>query len=117
MKKAKSKSIGLEALNDFYIIKEDPIEPTVDKASGLTKEVVDAIKSSKLYIPETAEYALDKFPCRGVVVSKGPDSRFSQVKVGMKVSFARLGGMRWNLDGEPYMTISEKDVHALIVEC
>lgn len=102
----------MRALNDYLIIEEDPIQLEHDNRSGLTKDVVEAIKSSKLYIPDTAEFYANKFPFTGFVKSIGPLCR--EIKVGDHVMFPRLGGMRWQKDGKQMINIMESDVHAII---
>ena len=111
-KKEKLKSIGLRALNDLVIIKEDPIKPTVDRQSGLTRDVVEAIGSGRLFIPDQAEYALCKFPFTGTIIKAGP--KVKTVAVGDHVMFARLGGQRWEEDGQQFLTIRETEIHAII---
>ena len=110
-KKVKSQS-GLKAINDIVIIEEDAIAPEVDNASGLTKNVVDSIKGGKLFIPETAQYALEKYPCKGLVLSKG--NLCKHVNEGDRVLFARLGGQRMLENGKSFVSIRERDIHAII---
>ena len=112
-KKAVKKS-GFQALNDCYVIEEEPIEPTVDKASGFTPDVVSSIKSGLLVIPDVGQYALDKFPFRGKIISKGDKTRYKEIQIGTRVMFARLGGQRWTENDSQYITIREKDIHAII---
>jgi co-chaperonin GroES (HSP10) len=114
MKKAKSKKFNLRALNDLYIIKEDSIELTQDETSGLTKDVIGALKEKRLVLPDIGQYFAEKFPCRGVVLSMGPLCR-EDVKEGDRVVYARLGGQRSTVNGETLITIREGDVHAVIV--
>ena len=112
MKKATSKKLGLRALNDCVIIEEDPIELTQDKGSGLTKEVVEAIKDSRLVIPETTEFYANKFPFRGTIVAMGP--LVKGLEIGDRVMFARLGGQRWAHNEKQMITIREIDIHAVL---
>ena len=104
--------LSLKAIRDIVIIEEDPIEQIVDSESGLTPEVIDAIKTNRLVIPDKYEAFASKFPCTGKVVSKG--SECNQVNEGERVIFARMGGQRTKLDNVTYVTIREKDVHAVI---
>ena len=110
----RSSKSTLRAINDFYIIEEDPIELTVDKSSGLNKDVVEALRSKKLVLPEIAEHYADKYPFTGRVVSKGDQTKYAEIKVGTHVMFARLGGMRWEENGKQMMNLREKDIHAII---
>ena len=112
-KSSKPKS-SLQALNDFLIIEEEPIELTVESVSGLTKDVVGAIKEQRIILPDIAKNFADKFPFRGYVVSKGKDCTCDEVQVGSRVMFARLGGQRWVDCDKQYITIREKDLHAVL---
>ena len=112
MKKAKLKKFGLRALNDVLIIREDPIDWEHDKRSGLTKEVVDALKSSKLYVPDTAEDYVKKFPCTGIVLSVGSKCKF-EIKAGDHVAYARLGVQRFKWEGENVCVVREADLHGI----
>src|SRR3990167_5752740 len=103
---------SFKALNDIVIIAEDPMEPEIDKRSGLNEDVVNSIKDGKLFIPETAQYALEKYPCRGLVMSAG--SKCKHVKIGDRVIFARLGGQRMLENGKSYVSIREVDIHAIL---
>lgn len=112
--KAKSKKSGLQAINDIVIIEEDPIGLEQDDRSGLTKDVIKALKESKLVLPEIASGFADKFPFTGRVVSKGDECRMKEVKIGTHVMFPRLGGMRWEKGGKQMINIRESDLHAVI---
>lgn len=112
-KKEKSQS-GLKALNDICIIEEFPIEAQHDTASGFTSDVVSAIKSGTLVIPDIAQYALEKFPLKGKVLSVG--NRVQSIKAGDVVLFARLGGMRWQDGDKQMIAIRECDIHALFTD-
>ena len=104
--------LSLKAIKDIVVIEEDPIEQTVDSESGLTPDVIDALKTNRLIIPEKYEAFASKFPCTGKVVSRG--DRCAQVSKGDRVIFARMGGQRTKLEGITYVTIREKDIHAII---
>lgn len=112
-KKVKNLS-GLRALNDYYIIEEEAIELTVDKQSGLTQDVIDAIETKRIVLPEIASGFADKFPFRGVIVSKGDRTKYEEIQPGTRVMFARLGGMRWNIGDKQYVNIKEADLHAIV---
>ena len=113
MKKAKLKSIGLRALNDIYIIEEDPIETIVENDSGLTPEVVDALKSEKLIIPDKFSSFAQKYPCTGTVIAKGDKTKY-KICVGSKIGYARLGVQRYKFQGKTMCDVREKDIHYLI---
>lgn len=83
MKKVKQKKFGLRALNDIYIIKEDEMTEY----------------EGKLFIPDAYEFYGKKFPCTGVVLSKGSKCKL-EIKIGDKVSYERLGVARFKWDGE-----------------
>ena len=104
--------LSLKAIRDIVIIEEDPIEQIVDSESGLTPEVIDALKTNRLVIPDKYEAFASKFPCTGKVISTG--EKCYHVEEGDRVIFARMGGQRTKLDGVTYVTIREKDVHAII---
>lgn len=119
MTKRVKKSSGLKgskivALNDIVIIEEDPIRLERDDRSGLTPLVIEAIKSSKLVLPETTEYYATKFPFTGIVVAKGPDCKIKSLTVGSHVMFPRMGGMRWQRGDKQMINIKEDDIHGLL---
>jgi co-chaperonin GroES (HSP10) len=113
MKKVKSVKCNLKAINDIYIIKEDPIDIAGDSASGLTKDVVKAIKGGKLYTPETAEFYVNKYPCTGEVLAKGDRTR-QDIKVGDRVRVAPFGNVRTSHEGQEIMFVREHDILALV---
>ena len=94
------------------LIEEFPIEAQADTSTGLTKDVVESIKGGKLVIPDSAQYALEKFPFQGRVMAIGKDVK--EVKVDDKVLFARLGGMRWQEGDKQVIAIREVDVLAIL---
>ena len=115
MKKAKyqkSKS-SLKAINDIYILEEEPIDLEVDTPSGLSKDVVHAIKSSLLHLPETAEFYAKKYPCIGKVLARGDVTRY-EIPIGTRVLFARHGIQRDQVDGKDYVFVRECDLHAIL---
>lgn len=122
MKKAKlqkSKSylkvtekLPLRVLADMCLIEEFPIEAQADTGTGLTKDVVESIGKGLLVIPDSAQYALEKFPFQGRVMAIGRDVK--EVKVGDSVLFARLGGMRWQEGDKQVIAIREADIVALL---
>ena len=109
----KLRNPGLRALNDIYILQEEPVDFEVDKASGLTKTVVDSIKSGLIVIPEVAEFYAKKYPCVGKVITHGDKTRYN-IEPGTRVLFARLGGLREQIDGKDYVFIREIDLHAVL---
>ena len=96
----------------MLIVEEDPIEATADDGSGLTHDVLKSIKDGKLIVPDTAQYALEKYPYRGLVISIG--SKVNLIKKGDRVMFARLGGMRFQEQGKQFIAIRERDILALV---
>lgn len=114
MTKKEKSPFGLRAVNDYYIIEEESIELTVDKKSGLTQDVIDALESKRIVLPEISEGFADKFPFRGKVVSKGDKTKYEEIQPGTRVMFARLGGMRWNIGDKQYVNLKESDLHAII---
>lgn len=107
-----TEKLPLRVLGENCLVEEFPIAPQVDKASGLTKDVVDSIASGTLVIPETAQYALEKFPFQGKVIATGKDVK--EVKVGDTVLFAKLGGMRWEENGKQVIAIAESHIIAIL---
>jgi len=113
MKTAKLKKSGLKVLNDRVLIKEDEIDWNQDAGSGMTKDVVAALKSSKLVIPDTAEFYAKKYPCTGEVIGVGKQCG-DDLKVGDRVIFARLGVMRLEHNGQKVAVCTIQDIHAVI---
>jgi len=115
----KSRSHGLKALNDSpfklqvvgekVLVEEELLQPTPDKASGLTQDVCDAIASGKLVLAETSEYALLKYPYKGTVLSVGERCKYT--KVGDRVQFAQFGVQRFQFEGKQFLIMHEADIH------
>ena len=113
----KSKVSSLKAFNDIYIIEEDPIELMVDSDSGLTPEVMTALKESKLIIPDAYKDFAEKFPCRGKILSYGEGTKYPKaglLKEGDRVVYARFGVQRYKYEGRTLCDVREQDLHALI---
>ncbi len=102
---------GLRALNDIYIIEEEPVESSYD--TGLKPEVSTAIKEKRLFIPEAYKNFAEKYPCRGKVISKGDKTKYD-VPVGSTVIYARLGVQRYQMNGRTLCDVRECDVHAVL---
>lgn len=113
LKKSGLRDLRLRVLNDRVLIEEDPIDWHNDPGSGLTKEVVAALKDSKLVIPDTAEFYAKKYPCTGTVVHFGPSCNGS-LSIGDHVIFARMGVMRIEMDGKRLAVCTLQDIHAVI---
>lgn len=113
-KKAILKKSGLRAINDIVIIEEDQIGLERDDRSGLTEDVIQALKTSKLVLPEIASGFADKFPFTGRVISVGHTCKIKEIKIGTHVMFPRMGGMRWEKEGKQYINIKEDDIHGII---
>ena len=109
----KSKKCGLRALNDIYIIEEDPIDVVVEQDSGLSPAVVDALKSGKIVLPDKFSSFAEKFPCTGKILSIGEKARYG-LSVGTRVSYARLGVQRYKFDGKTLCDVRECDLHGTI---
>ena len=107
----RSSKFILKAINDIYIIEEDPIETVYD--TGLKAEVTEAIKSKKLFIPDAYSDYVNKYPCRGKVISKGNKCR-EDIKVGDKVIYARLGVQRYQLGEKNLCDVRECDIHGVL---
>lgn len=110
--KKERKKFGLKALNDVYIIKEDLIDWEIDKGSGLTPQVVAALKSSLLVLPDIGEDFAKKYPCTGIVLSKGPKCKL-EVHIGEKVAYARFGVQRFKWENEDLCVVRECDLHGV----
>ena len=76
--------MSIRVLNDNLLV--IPKELDYSYQEGFSKEVVDALKSGKLALPETAEMAAKKFGRYGKVVSWGDKCRY-KYKVGQEVYF------------------------------
>ena len=119
MKKVTSRKAGLKVsskfkvLNDMVAIKEQPVDFEVDKPSGLTQDVVNMVRQGKLIIPDIAEFYAKKYPCTGHILALGAKCK-NELKVGMRVLFARHGGLREKVDGNDYIFLREIDVHAIL---
>lgn len=105
--------IKFKAINDMMIILEDPIDMIPDQESGLNSNVTAALKAGTLVLPEKYESFAEKFPCRGEVVSIG-DKCKSEVKLGDRVIFARMGCQRLKVGEKIHVVIREMDVHAIL---
>lgn len=99
------------ALNDFYVIEEDPID-FLD--SGMSADVEKALKESKLYLPDAFSSFAEKYPCTGIVVSRGNKTKYSEIELGTRVMFARLGVQRYLVNGKSYVNVLESDLHAIL---
>lgn len=110
----KSRKFNLKALNDIYIIEEDPVETVYD--TGIKAEVTEAIKSGRLFIPEAYKNFAEKYPCKGTVISKGEKCKY-EIRVGDKVIYARLGVQRYQLDGKILCDVREADIHGILEPC
>lgn len=97
MKKDFGKKSVLKALNDIYIIKEDPM--TEYKGT--------------LVIPDAYEFWAKKYPCTGRVVSAGNKTKYG-LAIGTRVVYGRLGVQRYEHDGQEYCDVRESDLHAVI---
>ena len=113
MTKKTKRMPGLKALNDIYIIEEDPLDWYSETDSNLSKDVVDALKGGLLYVPEAHEDFAKKFPCTGRIVSVGERTKY-KLPVGTRVIFARLGVQRYTIDGKQYADVRECDLHGTL---
>src|SRR3990167_6872627 len=116
--KVKSRNLGLKDSDSPYklrmvgrkvLVEEEPMEATHDNASGLTKDVVEAIKNGKLVLSDQSEYALMKFPFRGTVLSVGEKCKYT--KAGDRIHFAPLGVQRFEFRGKQFLVMHEEDIH------
>lgn len=120
MKKAKLKKSGLKVFEDSpytlqvignkILVEEEPMEPTPDVKSGLTKDVCEAISSGKIILAEESKYALMKCPYKGTVLSVGERCK-KGVKVGDRIHFAQLGTQRFQYKEKQFLIMHEEDVH------
>lgn len=107
----KPAKLFFQALNNIYVIEEDPIETT---DTGLSKDVEQAIKDSRLIIPDAYQDYTQKFPCTGKIISKGEKTKHEEIQLGTRVLFARLGVQRYKINGKSYCNCLEADIHAII---
>ncbi len=104
----------LKALNDIYIIEEEPVETSYE--TGTTTEVTDALKEGKLFIPDAYKDFAEKFPCRGKVIAKGSKCK-ADINLGDRVLYARLGVQRLIHKGQNICVVRECDIHAILESC
>jgi co-chaperonin GroES (HSP10) len=100
----------LKVLNEFYLIEPEDLKVQVDKRSGLTEDVVGALDSGKLFIPEAYEYAALKLPMRGKVVAYGDKRRYTDILVGDVVGFGQYSYAKFMFEGKEYLEVHEKDL-------
>lgn len=112
MTKTAKKFTGLKAINDIYIIEEDPIETSYD--TGVSAEVTEALKEGKLIIPDKYKDFAEKFPYKGVIISKGDKCVRTELKIGSRVMFPRIGPMRYEFEGKTFVNIKEQDIHGTL---
>ena len=112
MKKGKSEKSGLRAINDIYIIEEEPVETVYE--TGLTSAVTDAIKEKRLFIPDAYKDFAEKYPCRGKVIAKGSKCK-EAIEVGDRVIYARLGVQRYTHNTKMLCDVRECDIHAVVL--
>lgn len=103
----------MKALNDILILEEEPVDFEVDNPSGLTSDVVSAVKSGLIALPEQAEFYAKKYPCIGKVIASGSKCKYG-ISTGARVLFARLGVMREQVNGKNYVFVRESDIHAIL---
>lgn len=106
---------NIKVLNDFYLVEPDKEEITQDKNSGLTREVVEAINSKKLYVPEVAEHYAKKRPMRGKVVSWGDKCLYAnkEICLGDTVFFGYYCYAKIKHGGKEYFQMREYDILAV----
>lgn len=112
MKTEKSQKFNLRAINDIVIVLEDPMDFMADAESGLNSDVTKALKSGLLVTPEKYESFAQKFPCRGKVISVGQKCE-SEIKVGDRIIFARLGCQRYREGEKTMVIVRECDIHGI----
>ena len=108
---AQSSKSTLKAINDIYIVLEDPVETAYD--TGVSADVTEAIKSGKLIIPEKWQDFSQKYPCKGIVISRGDKCKYP-IEVGDRIIYARLGVQRYQIDGKTLCDVRESDIHGTI---
>ena len=100
----------LKVLNNFYLIQPEELQVEVDKASGLTEDVVASLNSGKLFIPEAHEYFAKKLPMRGKVIAYGDTRRYTEIQVGDIVGFGQYSYAKFEYEGKEYLEVHEKDL-------
>lgn len=105
--------LSLVALNDIYIIEEDPLGIN---ETGLSGSVESAIRRGALVIPEAYQDFATKFPCTGKVIAKGPQTKYTEIQIGTHVMFARLGVQRWKVNGKTICNCKEGELHGIILD-
>ena len=104
-----SSSPTLKVLNDRVLI-----EPEKDlKLEGASEEVIEALKTDKLYIPDAYENLYLKRPTWGKIVSWGDKCKYKW-EVGQKVAFARDGWAKLTFQNKEYLVFAESQLNATI---
>ena len=99
----------LKVLNDRVLI-----EPEKDlKLEGASEEVIEALKTDKLYIPDAYENFYLKRPTWGKIVSWGDKCKYKW-EVGQKVAFARDGWAKLTFQNKEYLVFAESQLNATI---
>ena len=106
----KDNPYSLVMIGTKVLVEEEAMELTADVASGLTKEVVEMIATSKLILPDAGEYMIKKFPFVGTVLSVGGRCK-KGLKIGDRIHFARQGNQRFEHMGKQFLVMDEQDVH------
>ena len=110
--KAKTK---IKVLNDFYLVEPFQEEITQDKQSGLTEDVVSAIKSGKLIIPEIADKYVKKRPMKGKVITWGDKCKYAgdEIVAGDTIYFGYYCYAKVKHGGKEYFELREYDILAV----
>ena len=100
----------LKVLNNYYLVEPEELKVEVDKNSGLTEDVVGALDSGKLVLPEAYEFFAKKLPMRGKVIAFGDTRRYTDIQVGDVVGFGQYSYAKFSYEGKDYLELNEKDL-------
>ena len=99
----------LKVLNDRVLIKPEK-ETNIE---GGSKEVLDALKTGKLILPDEYEAAYFKRPQWGTIVSWGDKCKYKW-EVGQKVAFPRDGWAKLKHGEIEYLIFAEEQLNATL---
>lgn len=101
--------MALRPLNDSILLKPRPHDYTSD----LNPEVINALKSGKLFLPEKYEGAYKKVVGIGEIVSWGNACKY-KYKEGQTLYYGQFAGSKMKIGEDTLLVIREADALALV---